>query len=81
METIVGRPLELHEHVHHIDGDKANNNPGNLLLLTAADHHKLNHFLALLNSSSEPSRAGIALTLKLRFPDLFNQHLPDQPQS
>ena len=29
--------------IHHKDGDKTNNNPGNLMLLTKSNHHKL-HF-------------------------------------
>lgn len=29
--------------IHHIDGDKTNNNPGNLMLLSKSNHHKL-HF-------------------------------------
>lgn len=29
--------------IHHIDGDKTNNNPSNLMLLTKSNHHKL-HF-------------------------------------
>lgn len=27
--------------IHHIDGDKTNNNPGNLMMLTKSNHHKL----------------------------------------
>lgn len=32
MERILGRPLREGENVHHIDGDKANNEPSNLEL-------------------------------------------------
>lgn len=32
MENIIGRPLLPEENVHHIDGDKTNNNPNNLEL-------------------------------------------------
>ena len=32
MERVIGRPLCAHENVHHIDGDKLNNDPSNLEL-------------------------------------------------
>ena len=36
----IGRPLSDGEVVHHIDGDKLNNNPSNLVLFASAlDHH------------------------------------------
>lgn len=34
----VGRWLSNKEHVHHIDGDKTNNNPNNLEVLSAREH-------------------------------------------
>lgn len=37
MESIIGRPLVRPEHVHHIDGDKLNNAPGNLVLCSKTD--------------------------------------------
>ena len=41
-ETILGRPLKVEEVVHHIDGDKRNNNPDNLMVLDSqSDHMKL----------------------------------------
>jgi hypothetical protein len=41
MEKIIGRPLKRSEDVHHLDGDKTNNNPKNLKLMLRAKHTKL----------------------------------------
>ena len=38
METLLGRRLRTDEHVHHVDGDKHNNRPDNLQLLSASEH-------------------------------------------
>jgi hypothetical protein len=43
MEVLVGRPLLPTEHVHHLDGNKQNNNPENLELLSASVHNSLTH--------------------------------------
>lgn len=40
MELHLGRELATHEHIHHKDGDKHNNDLGNLELLTSSDHAK-----------------------------------------
>lgn len=42
-EQILGRPLRSDEIVHHIDGNKRNNDPSNLIVMTQAEHARL-HF-------------------------------------
>lgn len=37
-EKMLGRPLTETEIVHHIDGDKHNNDPSNLAVMTQAEH-------------------------------------------
>lgn len=47
MEKIIGRPLTSTEVVHHIDGDKSNNSPYNLMLFkNKAEHCKWHHKLS-----------------------------------
>ena len=38
MESILGRKLKKGEVVHHIDHDKTNNDPNNLMVMTNAEH-------------------------------------------
>jgi hypothetical protein len=42
-EAMLGRPLVAGEIVHHIDGNKHNNTPENLQVMTQADHLRLHH--------------------------------------
>ncbi len=44
METIIGRPLESGEVVHHKDGNIQNNDPNNLELLVSQGEHCREHF-------------------------------------
>lgn len=41
LETKIGRGLAPNECTHHIDGDKLNNHPENLIVMTTADHARL----------------------------------------
>lgn len=41
MEEHIGRPLEKKEIVHHIDGDRLNNDIDNLCLMTMSEHAAL----------------------------------------
>ena len=47
VEKSIGRKLEKDEHIHHIDGDKLNNNLNNLFLYKGnqSEHIKLHHQL------------------------------------
>ena len=40
-EKKIGRSILPGEHVHHIDGNKHNNSPENLLVMSAEDHSRL----------------------------------------
>lgn len=43
MESMAGRFLEKDEIVHHLDHNKQNNTPENLVITTRAEHKKLHH--------------------------------------
>jgi len=40
-ERLIGRPLRDDEVVHHINGDKTDNRPENLMVMTRSEHMKL----------------------------------------
>jgi len=42
-EQMLGRPLKRGEIVHHIDGNRHNNAPDNLQVMSQADHLRLHH--------------------------------------
>lgn len=45
MERKLGRALRRDEHVHHIDGDKTNNDLSNLVVMSKSEHMKLHRSL------------------------------------
>lgn len=44
MEDVVGRSLRPEEDVHHIDGNKTNNDPVNLVLFESRGAHLRHHY-------------------------------------
>lgn len=52
-EQKLNRTLSSNEQVHHIDHDKANNDPKNLIVLTAAEHSRLHFYERRANPPSE----------------------------
>lgn len=73
MEEKIGRPLAKSEVVHHIDGDKQNNDINNLALLTSGQHVTINHVITKLNRDDEEHNFAKTLisTLKRRYPELI----------
>ena len=55
MEEHIGRYIKRGEVIHHIDGNKSNNNIDNLLLLSNSEHIKLH---ALLKKGEENKKGG-----------------------
>ena len=52
MERELGRRLEKWEHVHHIDGDRRNNRPENLVLMTRDEHYRIHEYQTILHKKT-----------------------------
>lgn len=57
MEQRIGRRIRPDEIVHHIDGDRQNNDESNLALMTRAAHTRLHRFEDQLAGKSRPRDA------------------------
>lgn len=53
MQEILGRPLTRKEFVHHINGDKKDNRPENLEVISAREHNILHGCINLLPNARE----------------------------
>jgi hypothetical protein len=69
MEQHLGRPLDTREHVHHIDGNRFNNDLDNLALISARDHSLISKLLICLDRALSQT---IVRTLLARFPGLLD---------
>jgi hypothetical protein len=45
-QQTIGRELRRGEEVHHVNGDRADNRPENLMVLTVAEHRRLHRDIA-----------------------------------
>lgn len=59
MERILGHVLGAREHVHHIDGDRLNNDPANPMIISPEEHSRLHH-------QKTPTAAGSAAAASAR---------------
>jgi hypothetical protein len=54
MSRMVGSPVPKGFEVHHMDGDKQNNSPSNLMLCTRAQHQHMHKIMHAVNACGNP---------------------------
>jgi hypothetical protein len=64
-EAALGRPLPKGAEVHHVDEDKRNDAPGNLVICQDREYHNLLHVRArVLRAGGDPNTQRICYTCK-----------------
>ena len=56
-EQKLGRPLSSDEVVHHVDHDKLNNDPDNLVVLSRAEHQRATRLPSAKSLDTEEEKA------------------------
>ena len=79
MEKHLGRKLETHEHVHHLNEVKDDNRVENLEVVTSSEHakrHRSQYVVPLVELSCD--FCGVTFTKELRRQKYIEKNYPDQ---